>query len=781
MVQLKHIEKALDVGIHEDSLNNLDDLCDEYLKAHPSVNMQASIRVHEMLCKIWKSDALHEEAHQEATASEVDVKDCELARKLLAKPSKKAVFLHVLNRLSGCLTKQDQFDFWYHEVSVYAIDSSGHHVDIVNLSQQFITSVLTGSIQYCDAVGPKLSGTFSENFARHVLALYVSDKLPENSQGTLTDERVRIVKQNCRMLFGRFARAETVSAFAMINEYFVYSRYRLDILSFVVEYFAESQNSKLFRVFGTPFFESLLKSLERDYARPCVQLGLTSLAMVIVHICDKLADVMLLCRIFAILGRACSWQTVMPSLQTELQKHCSDWELVQDDDVDHEETLNVTPLFTFLYALFPINTLQFCRHCDEYLNKHNFTKDFDDFWSRFMVTKKASEVVRHFTVDPLMLTLGEETELTKCVQRFRELGSTLEISSIASSRYVHESVADVIGNLDAELEERKKVFQMSTDTSAAHWHRELLLMRNELAFANFTIAMSEHRALLWQKRASNFTVVASQNDELNRKSRVLQKKVAILEEEAQRATRSARTIMRERSAYESKLVNKNKETRESILVVQNLLLQLENEKTMLVIAEKQAREQTIEEQKKLTVAELELKAVESGIIRTTDGVTIVPLSKAARSDSSIEEEILKNRHLQQQIEKQSYRIKVMEKEHAGVVKRLKDEIKQSQDKLSEYLRKNAGNQGREDTMLTESGETKLLGLLTRMRERNDALSGKCAQLERDLRARKIYEEERLNELQIALTSTKFFGPQDVIPENKFRGRGGAQGTPRRTG
>lgn len=807
MIQLKQLEKSLESAVLECDLSECDKLLDDFLQQQIST-ASASSKVHEMLLKIWRSDVVRKEYEYDANCavtispadrdpSEYSVPiNSEITEKRISSKSHKATFLQILNRLAGCIINTDQLHLWYQELSIYAIDSSGHRMDVAELARDFLSGVLTGSIQYSDEVDPQLLETNAHDFGKTVLDLYVSSKLPEGSPGEPTDERIRYVQQNCRQLFGIFARVHTKAAFTMLNEYFVYAKYRLSILNFVVEYFADSQNSKLFRVYETPFFESLLKCLERDYARPCMQLALTSLSMLIAHICNKLADVLLLCRLYAIYGRACSWQPVTLSLQPELHEKCMDWELVNDDDVQPDEVIDVIPLFTFLYSLFPINTLQFSRQCDEYLLKHNYTRTFSDFWSRFMVTGRTEDVVKNFKIDSQLLTSNEDTELTKAAQRFQQLGSALDIASSANSKYVSQASSPNDKDITEKIDEHRKVFETPVESTASHWHRELLLLRNELAFANFTRSMSETRALRWQKRASQHMVDASRNEELTRINKLLQKKVVTLEEETLRATRSARTIMRERSAYESKLLHKTKETRESISATESQVLQLEKEKEILEMAERKARAKAMEEQNKLSEVETELRALKTEINTSSEQL---PESNEIKENGEV-------RELQERLERQEYQLRSMSKEHETTIKRLKQEMRQVQQTAAKAIQihnayKEPSTKSSHDssaqsiTVLSQSVSHTLLHdvsisntdigyrdmklLLSRFKTSNDTLSAKCSQLERELRARKIYEEERLNELQAALTSTKFFGPTEPVMENKFRGRGGAQGVPRR--
>lgn len=888
MVQLRKLEKALDISISKGELGEREDVIDEYLSENGNISSSASSKLHEALYKIWISEEVQSasqaiEQRSEisltaATSGSADQKG--LMRNEEFKPSSDArvVFLNSLLRLAPCLINKEQLAVWWNSLSVYAIDSTGYRLDLVNLSKQFITGVLTSSFYgYGDASNSKLYTELACSYGRPALELYLSNQLPKKTGGEHTDERTRFVRQNCRSLFGKFARKETKAAFSMLNEYFIQHKHRIDILDLVVEYLAESQNSKLFRVYETPFFESLLICLERDRTKPAVQLALTALSMVLVHICDKLITAGLLNRIYACFGRACSWQprrssdiekdtdsdteyeVARPSstdssvkspedkpprtsskknkpvprdgAQTEklpLQSEAASegWQVLEDDELEQTnedskiakntkcgsdlelETVDVVPLFTFLYGLFPVNTLQFCRHCDEYFVRHKYQKTITDFWSRFMVTKKAESIVRQFRLAPTLVQSTEESELFNALSYFKEVGSALGLSSISTSRrimnaQINDSNSETeenqatakpwspgsergdehISNIDRLLADHKAAFQMQPKGTVGHWHRELLLIRNELAFANFSRNMSEQRALRWQNRASQQSVVESKNEELARQNRLLREKVITLEMETQRAVLSARTILRERSAYECRILDKNREFRDQIRSLEGELMETQEEAKAARQDALEAAKTALENQDRATAIAVKNKALQNEL-ELADRSNAQPRTVTSQSPHQIPDGSKNSpeiERLQSEVEQMKFRMNQLQKDHEVSLDSLKAELVRSQADLSDARARTVHPQDantRRTSVTVERMAREKSDTISRLKSKNEELSRRCVVLEHELRARKVYEEERLNELQIALTSSRPYASQEAGKENRFRGRGGAQGVPR---
>lgn len=892
MVQLKQLEKAVDTSISKGELGEREAIIDEYLNENGNVSSSASSKLHELLYKIWTSEevqsasqALEQSSDYSLTpvsSEAAESKGLSHNEELFHTTDARVVFLDILHRLAPCLINRDQLRVWWDTLSIFAIDSTGYRLDLVNLSKRFITGVLTSSFyEYGEPSNSELYTDLACLYGRFSLELYLSNRLPKETKGKHTDERTRFARQNCRALFGQFARKETKAAFTMLNEYFVQPNYRIDILDLVVEYLAESQNSKLFRVYETPFFGSLLTCLEKDRARPAVQLALTALSMFLVHICDKLVTAGLLNRIYACFGRACSWQPKKSSIlendtesdtdyeierpsstdstsrspedkpadslpradipergaNVETEKPSSrakevseEWHILEDEwlEPDKEdsvtavsiasgsesepETVDVVPLFTFLYGLFPINTLQFCRHCDEYFAKHRYQKTITDFWSRFMVTRKAESIVRQFRLAPTLVLSTEESELSNALAHFQEVGSALGLSSISTSRRIvdvnnddsdlatkekHQLKEDNPGsedlnadqntNIDRLLADHKAAFQMQPEGTVGHWHRELLLIRNELAFANFSRNMSEQRALRWQKRASRQSVVESKNEELTRQNIILREKVAALERETQRAVLSARTILRERSAYECRILDKNREFRDTIKDLEGKLLETQEEANAARESAQQAEKAALENQDRATTMDVNNKALQNDLELATRNntnsqniISRTPQQYQSHLKNS-EENLQELKALKRELEQMTFRMSQLQKDHEVSLDALKTELLKSQADLSDARAQSGRPQeavARRASVTMESLVKEKNNTINRLKSQNEVLSRRCGVLEHEIRARKVYEEERLNELQMALMSTHPYASQEVGMENRFRGRGGAQGVPR---
>lgn len=972
VVQLRSLEKALEEFINRKNPNDWESLVDSYLDENASISSSASAKLHEMLYKMW----LNDETLRQSRDNRKDVTGSKKAQSLdnssskfvvtpnitpnltpsltpitsnaqgnmansvtdsvtqsengsivsitesantshISQPDPRVYFLQGLNRLAPCLINKEQLEQWWVELAGYAIDSSGHRLDVSDQAVNFIKGVVSGSFyEYSDSTQSELVKQNSLLFGRNVLETYLSIK--KLSSSPVSDERVRFIRQNCRTLFVIFAQRSTFAAFSILNEYFIFPKYRHQLLDLVVECFSECQNSKLFKVYDTPFFESLLTCLEQDKSRIIIQLAINALAMIIVHICHKLTTNNLLFRVYGIFGRACSWQsTKTKSLEKQRQSSFGEeeignieqaaknvensqridqeptaesvvgstdeansgtkenlWEVYEEEEDEtgdwvtpEIDTVKIISLFTFLYGLFPINTLLFCHQCDEYLSKHKYQRRFKDYWSRFMVTGKTERIIRQFRVDPLLVVSNEYAEIDNAVQRFQKIGSALALSTICMSRRVIElgthiqenganngsnnttgvseavaaahvesdgdkksSMTDFpVNNMDAlnistlsmhstpddllqqqYLDNHELAFQMQTNGSAGHWYRELLLMRNELAFANFARDTSEQRAIRWQKRAFNHSVTMSKNEELVRQNKILRSKVQGLEAEAQKAVRSARTIMRERSAYESKLLNRNREFRDKVGEFGVQLEELKKVVESSQASEKVSNTLATEANTKLAILERQLTSIKGEY-----GVVCAKLDAVKQGEQINPETLVEAEVAKQEITSLKFTIQRMDADHAKAVEALKHEVNSLQKHLASVIAKVPSSSSRgfspnasverssslastsppsiahvagssSEVNGTENHKSALQAIanernavITRLRSQNDDLSRRCVNLEHELRARKVHEEERLNELQAALSSSRSYIHQDVLTENKFKGRGGAQGVPRR--
>lgn len=983
VVQLRNLEKALEEFVTQKNSKEWESQVDSYLDENASITPSASAKLHEMLYKMWLNDETlrHSRAQRRdisggkyAQSGETDTlsslitpnitpsltpnltpvasntqgnvnnnhsvnstNQSELASlssvansthtSHISQPDPRVCFLQGLNRLAPCLINKDQLEQWWVELAGYAIDSTGHRLDVSDQAATFIRGILSGSFfEYSD---PTLGDIVKQNsllYGRNVLETYLS--IRKLTSTPISDERVRFIRQNCRGLFVIFAQRSTFAAFSILNEYFVFPKYRHQLLDLVVESFSECQNSKLFKVYDTPFFESLLTCLEHDKSRIIIQLAINALAMIIVHICHKLTTDNLLFRIYGIFGRASSWQsTKTRSLEKQRQSSFGDeeagemeeavrsqevndaeqsgisassvsgdtnnaknvskennWEIFEEEEDEAGEyvspdadTVKIISLFTFLYGLFPINTLLFCHQCDEYFSKHKYQRRFRDYWSRFMVTGKTERIIRQFRVDPLLVISSEEAELDSAVQRFQKIGSALALSTVCMSRRVIELGANPQGyepkinsndtdsvapdnaiNADDEffkretsevgptedstadstadsgdllnvtttnltsmpddllqqqyLDNHELAFQMQTNGSAGHWYRELLLMRNELAFANFARDTSEQRAVRWQKRAFNHSVTMSKNEELIRQNKILRSKVQGLEIEAQKAIRSARTIMRERSAYESKLLSRNREFRDKVGAFGTELEELKKVLESTQTSEKFSSKSATEANTNSAVLERQLTSLKGEY-----GAVCAKLD-AVKDMEDVDPEALVDAELaRQEITSLKFTINQMNADHNNSMEALRNDVVTLQKHLASVLAKTPPSSAHSFSPMSASVERSVSSslaasppsiahvagssseisgtenhksalqaianernsVITRLRSQNDDLSRRCMNLEHELRARKVHEEERLNELQAALSSSRSYIHQDVLTENKFKGRGGAQGVPRR--
>ena len=858
--QLKRLEKALEQGLQDGDRGLLESAVDEFLNEYEDISASDSSKLHDLLLRAWivlkkKWPEIEKEESDYAlspasTTTTVEVQPLETSGKSVGSM---VLFLDTLVRLGPCLVNESDLEEWWRQLAPLAIDSTGYLLDLVDRAQAFITGVLTSSFYvYADPSSADHFAEIAAFYGQKVLDIYVHQWFPSDSvhwdakPSTNTDERRRFLLMNCRSMFGQFARKDNRTAFTQINTYFVNPENRVVILDLVVEYLSESQNSKLFRVYESPFFESLMVCLEHDTSRVVLQLAIATLSMLMVHICDKLVSTGMLFRIYGVFGRACSWQpqklNFVEGVQPEKDGSASeitndapavetgDWvPLVnkeEDEQVDDMDiTVRVVSLFTFLYGLFPLNTLKFCRQCDEYFKQHGYKRNFSDFWSRFMVTRKAERLVRQFRVDPLFILGSEETELTNSVQRFQEVGSVLGLSSICTSRRIfqiddeeeeathnvtltndgllhksetqdHHEVqngenitmyngpdvtnkrkADRLAKFENHLVEHRKSFEMHGANSASHWHRELLLIRTELAFANFSRDMSEQRALRWQKRAASSMILISKSESLSKENDNLRNLVTTLKEEVTRAVRAARNILRERSAYETKILERNREYRDKVKTLEESILDFKVQTETAISERDIANGNALESRNDFVRIDDELRSLKSDMEAATRSSSVTGSKDEAQLllTEQLETKQREIHALEENVHALKWTMERLEQDQNENIRQMQKEVEDAQasyaqvkDEEDRKLRERNGDRVADATAHAEEKEQ-----YRRVKLQNEDLIRRCMALEHDLRARKVHEEERLNELQAAVLSSRPYAMRSS--ENRFRGRGGAQG------
>lgn len=854
------------------------------------------------------------------------------------------VFLQALARLAPCLINNDNLRFWFNILAPIAIDSGGKSNVIVSLSRQFIGAILEGNHD------EDLKVVYHENSAlymRLLIDIYVGNPnklLSLDAMGPESEERARYIRANIRDLLLGHGLRHLDALLNVMYEELVKSKHRLLMLQLLSELVSSQPNGKLFRIARTPVLDFLMKCIERDNCNISVEIASRTLAMVLPHVSDKLVE--LLPRLLACYGRMSSWlpsvtdsMLTSPAGDNDLENdgsEKSDWETLNPVFRAHEP--NAAPLFNILYALFPNNTLNFCRHADDYLAKANYTLNFSSPWDRFLISERAQEMFPQFTLHPLLLTSTAEQEISSASARFQKLASAAGITFLCMEMQAVGNAEDELPMAPGEctnsnfesfsqslLNQHQQLFmssleqnstglfngsritrrgtnsesgtrpntprlsatspaqsptvppnpgsnqgpkltmlmpsnpaspinpqvdspvvqttialaegssssdangrgrnanrdRSSSNTSArlrksmspapqivgAHgspvgqiqtqnlqntptlnpiderkhyassvdyYVRELLLNKNELDFANFSRHIVERKAVRLQKQLRELAMAKVRIEYLSGENKKLNARLAKIEDEHSQAQRVARTRLRDRTAYESSLLEKNRELRQQLI---NMTTELDQKKAEIDKL-KEDYSQITQEFHQLA-SQIEINAQENELMlnqKQIEDATVVEADEPMANSYEVSEYEAKYHETVMELES----VRAQVSQEVGPLRKqiasLKAELDESNNKLEDRVRK---LQLTTKTIAAEVQASEGAKFAQLQAAHNDQ-SVRVAQLERELMARRVHEEEQLSELRTTLLLSRPFSLQESeVGEMRIRGRGGAQGTVRR--
>lgn len=903
-----HIQKVLEASIADGKLR--EDAIDEYWQRSMPIDASRSARLHDTLVAVMGS------------SKELNV-----------------VFLQALARLAPCLINNDQLRFWFTVLAPIAIDSGGKSNDIVSFSRQFISAVLEGNHD------EDLKSIYHDNsvlYMRLLIDIYVGNPgnlLSLNLVGPESEERARYIRANIRGLLLGHSLRDLDPLLNVMYEELVKPKHRLLMLQLLSELVSSQLNGKLFRIANTPVLDFLMKCIERDDCSISVEIASTTLAMVLPHVSDKLVE--LLPRLLACYGRMSSWLPSMtdsvlisPGADDGTEKESptekSDWDTLNAAFRSREP--NAAPLFNILYALFPNNTLKFCRHADDYLSQANFSLSFNSPWDRFLILEKSQELFPQFTLHPLLLTSNAEQEIASATSRFQKLASAAGITFMCIEMQAVGSGDDALmkpnetpnGDLEpvceSLLNQHQQLFMSSLDQSSTglfnggrvtkggpnsesstrpntpkmratspapsppnpgaghapkltalipsnpaspiipqadspvvqttialaegssdsngrgrnanrdrsssntsarlrqsmspaprsavaqgsplaqlqtqslqntptltpiderknysssvdYYVRELLLNKNELDFANFTRHIVERKVVRLQKQLRELGMAKIRIEYLSGENKKLNARLSKIEEEHSQTQRVARTRLRDRTAYETSLLEKNRELR---VQFNNMTAEIEQKQVQIEKLQEDHAQITeefhqlasqIENEDSQAEVALRKNSTEQQVI-TEDHEPMANSYEVSEYEAKYHETLLELESVRAQLEQETAPLRKQ-------VESLNAELVESKSKLEDRVRK------LQLTTKTIAAEVQASegAKFAQLQAAHNEQSMKIAQLERELMARRIHEEEQLSELRTTLLLSRPFSLQEAeAGEMRIRGRGGAQGTVRR--
>jgi Hamartin protein len=392
-----------------------------------------------------------------------------------------SVFSECLILLVPSLINHNHVIYWFQYFVQPAVDSAGHLNRFVKTAREFILAVLNCRLAEDEVENDSTKKTLQEHYtsnsllySRFILEIYLEQNLDrwfqiEEKSGIKTQERIRFIKVNAKELLVQFGWKKTDNFLAILNEKILNTDYRMNILS-LLSTFVSLQPPYLYQIGDSDLLESLFKCLENDLSSTVLSIAATTLAMTLPHICASVSP--LVPRIFSLYGRLCCWRLESTRSRNEsldpldlnnaqltedldcenpdgekgeevddsLLSEFNTWnKLAYGDHLpDNKQNPTITPLFTFLYGLFPVNFLAFIKSPTEYLTSQNFVYTGMDFWDDYDILVNSKHVMDLHILNPNLVTFTAEQELNDTA-RWQIYGTPTDIATRCLSFYNQSS------------------------------------------------------------------------------------------------------------------------------------------------------------------------------------------------------------------------------------------------------------------------------------------------------------------------------------------------------
>ncbi|CAI2179751.1 10446_t:CDS:10 [Funneliformis geosporum] len=331
-------------------------------------------------------------------------------------PNKFCSFLKCLRALLPILGPDIIISDWWDNVLVNVLQSPLQPKDIVEQVKGLVQDVLV-----CET--DKVL-----EFRKEILVLYLKEscsvgKAAGGEEGIVGEQVHAFWCRNLDSVLRGFGAVKTKEFFILLNSYFIQRLYRLQVLTLFGE-FIRKQNSHIHQILETPLLNSLLTSLQQDTSTTLLSLSLTSLIMLLPHICTSV--ITYLPRLYIVFVRIICWDKHNARLidfedeiigndydeQTSEAVNAVNWEQC-DSSFDNVSSSppNCMHLFTFLYGMFPCNTVKFLRSPTAWIKEMEQVTAVDDIDDE-IIRARSLPLLRRHKLHPSLITSDAEKELS---------------------------------------------------------------------------------------------------------------------------------------------------------------------------------------------------------------------------------------------------------------------------------------------------------------------------------------------------------------------------------
>lgn len=364
--------------------------------------------------------------------------------------SKEVFFVEILTRLLPMLTSED-VKLWLQTYLRPALNSAGLDLNFVEKARKFLLSLSKDIMDSEDPDLVKRRQSTSVMVMDYILRAFIGmDKEVYRILDLIVDEevssthehieRLRFVEKNACLLLKEVGLQRPIEFFTLLNKHFVLGSERHKTLVLLAQ-ISSSRASGVQTIVDTPLFANLLRSLLHDFSESVITSDLYVLLMLLAKVCNKVTPY--ISDLFGIISRLTGWSEFSKCLATRekvlmdyLKSHSIEWDRVPSDQESAimqsqlfvEGEFNLLYLMTMLYALFPMNLIEFSKSPIAYWDVHppklvtidhiktlkssSFPAGFAEY-----VSEKLKEQCRRFMLHPNMLNLvTPEQELTEPIK-----------------------------------------------------------------------------------------------------------------------------------------------------------------------------------------------------------------------------------------------------------------------------------------------------------------------------------------------------------------------------
>lgn len=237
---------------------------------------------------------------------------------------KDAVFLECLALLAPHLSNSEHLEQWFKAYVNPAINSAGHHIDVVTASQNFFLSMLKNGTQ--DLVKPQSGSkdkahmnltplpdeiiikTPSQLYFYLIFDLYqgtILKRFDIEEEGLSLAERKRFIAKNARDLLAKYGSLFPDEFFINLNRKALNPENRLKVFSLVSNLIGQFPETDLSIVTKTPFMDTLFNCLLFDNSSTVLHMCMTIVSMLIPYIASSVK----VSKLLVVFGRIASWYT----------------------------------------------------------------------------------------------------------------------------------------------------------------------------------------------------------------------------------------------------------------------------------------------------------------------------------------------------------------------------------------------------------------------------------------------------------------------------------------